>query len=61
MKKTLRSLMLVAVAGSTLWGMNCTTSLRDAAIGGALDYVTGTTAELLSAYVPADLLLPADE
>ena len=47
-----RWLCLVLVCGSTLAGTGCGTYLRDAIIGGAMDFVSGSTANLLSSLLP---------
>ncbi len=51
MKKMKLWAMLVAMTGPTLFGMNCTTQMRDAVAGGVLDFISGTTADTLSAAI----------
>lgn len=56
MNKLKRVSMLLGITGSMLFGMSCTTQLRDAVTAGALDFVTGTTTDTLSAVVSPDEL-----
>jgi hypothetical protein len=51
MKKMKQCVMLIAMAGPTLFGMNCSTQVRDAAAAGVLDFITGSTTDILSAAV----------
>jgi len=44
--------VLVALAGSTLWGSACMTSVRDAVVGGAMDFVAGNTTNILGQLLP---------
>jgi len=57
MKKLKRIVMLLGITVPMLFGMNCTTQLRDAVSSGVLDFVTGTTTDTLSAVVSLDELL----
>ncbi len=48
MKSTQRLLVILTLLlGPMLLGAQCATDFRDAIIGGAIDYVTGTTTSLL--------------
>jgi hypothetical protein len=40
-------LLILVVLGPLLLGAQCTTDFRDAVLGGAVDYVSGTTTSLL--------------
>lgn len=48
MKKIKRWALLFAAMGSTVYGVSCSTAVRDAVQAGALDFVTGTTTDTLS-------------
>lgn len=43
---------LAFLASSTLFTGQCVTDIRDAFIGGALDYLTGSTTSLIDAWFP---------
>jgi hypothetical protein len=45
-------LTLVVLCGTTLLGASCATNIRDAILGGALDFVSGSTSSLLSSLLP---------
>ena len=55
MKRLMKWLVLTAAA-PTLCGVNCGLTLRDAVLGGAMDYVSGTTTNALSSLLPLDTL-----
>lgn len=48
----LRKFLLVLTCGVALQGAGCSLYLRDAVIGGAMDYVAGLTMEWLATLVP---------
>jgi hypothetical protein len=52
MKKLTKFLLILSAAGPALFGMNCTTDLRDAALTGALDFVSGTITDGATALLP---------
>lgn len=43
---------LALLASSTLWLSTCAMNLRDAVIGGAMDFVAGSTTALIDAWLP---------
>lgn len=45
-------LVLVMLCSTTLLGSSCATNIRDAIVGGALDFVSGSTTSLLSSLLP---------
>jgi len=49
--------LLLAATIAPLLGYGCSTPLRDAVLSGVMDFVSGTTAEILSALLPVDELL----
>lgn len=51
MKKLQRWVMLVGVTGSMMFGVNCTTQVRDALTVGVLEFITGTTTDTLGSIV----------
>ena len=53
MKSTSKWIPLLLVCSATLFGSNCTADLRDAAIWGALNYVTAQTNNVLYWLFPA--------
>jgi len=57
MKVPRKWLALVLLGGAALLGSSCVTNLRDAIVGGALDFVSGSTSSFLSTL----LQLPAVE
>ncbi len=60
MRNRLKALVLAtAVAGSTLFGMTCMMDARDAVFTRVLDYITGTTTDLLTGTMSADTILGA--
>lgn len=53
-------LALLIATSATLWVGTCITDIRDAIVGGALDYISGTTTGIFDAFFPlASLLAPA--
>ena len=48
---------LALLASSTLWLNTCAMNLRDAVIGGAMDFVAGSTTALIDAWLPIVPLL----
>lgn len=50
-KRMKRWTMLVAITGPTLFGMSCTSQLRDALASGLFDFVAGSTTDQLSAAI----------
>lgn len=61
MKNMKRWAMLIAMTGPTLFGLNCTTQMRDAAAAGVLDFITGSTTDALAAAISMDDLLGVDD
>ncbi|MBI4719336.1 MAG: hypothetical protein HY763_16190 [Planctomycetes bacterium] len=54
MKRTVVTRLLLALgAGGALIAGTCTVDLRDAVVTGAMDYVSGTTTEILSSLITA--------
>jgi hypothetical protein len=51
MKRALQFLMMLA-PGGLLFGSSCVQDIRDSAVSGALDYVTGTAEESLFNLLP---------
>lgn len=47
MKKMRKLLLILGFLSPMLLGAQCTTDFRDALLGGAVDYVSGTTTSLL--------------
>jgi hypothetical protein len=44
-------LLILAFMSPMLLGVSCQTDFRDAVVGGAIDYVSGTTTSLLQQWV----------
>jgi len=49
--------LLIGTAGCSLAATSCALDIRDAFVSGALEYVSGTTTQLLSQLI----ILPGDE
>jgi hypothetical protein len=58
---TAKRVMLALTASATLWLNTCTMNLRDAIVGGALDFVAGSTTALIDAWFPIVPLLAPPE
>ena len=52
MKRWKECLLALSAMGPTLLGVSCSADMRDAALGGALDFVSGTITDGLTALVP---------
>ena len=52
MRMSHKWLVLVMLCGTTFVGSSCVSNIRDAIVGGALDFVSGSTTSLLNSLLP---------
>ncbi len=61
MKRRVKLVALANLVMASCWGWSCTTDMRDAVWGGAMDYLTGLTADTLGMTFSADDLFPVED